>query len=115
MGLKVWTSWGPGCKNSKSPSRLDFLKIIQKVEFKISQLLERPFCELSLVSVFAEGQLEHQKVKRIYSEPIISLRGPAIALHRRAPKARVVRMGGGLGGLMGGYQKGPLDFPLFLV
>ena len=27
-------------------------------------------------------------------EPIISLRGPAIALHRRAPKARVVRMGG---------------------
>ena len=32
MGLKFWSSWGSGCKYSKTPSRLDFFDIILKVE-----------------------------------------------------------------------------------
>ena len=43
VGLKFWTSWGPGCKNSKSPSRLDFFSIILKVDLKISRYLRGLF------------------------------------------------------------------------
>ena len=32
VGFKFWSSWGSGCKNSKTPSRLDFFEIVLKVE-----------------------------------------------------------------------------------
>ena len=32
VGLKFWSSWGSGCKNLKTPSRLDFFEIVLKVE-----------------------------------------------------------------------------------
>ena len=50
-------------------------------------------------------------------KPYFSLRGPAKALHQRAPKARVVRMGGRVDGWtdgrMDGDQKGRSIFLIF--
>ena len=44
-GFEIWTSWGSGEKNSKTPTRGDFFLIILKFIHKISPLLERPFCK----------------------------------------------------------------------
>ena len=53
-GLKFRSKMGSGCKNSKSPSRVDFFIII-KVDLKIYPLLERSFCEE--FSIFVEISL----------------------------------------------------------
>ena len=45
MGLKVWSSWGPGGRKPKSHYYGGFFFIILKVDLEISPLLERPFCE----------------------------------------------------------------------
>ena len=50
VGLKFWSSWGSGCKNSKTLSRQDFVKIILKVDLKISTSLRGLFCEK--ISIF---------------------------------------------------------------
>ena len=52
VGLKFWTSWGPGYKNSKSPSRMDFFKIILKVDLKISRYMRGLFMKKISICIF---------------------------------------------------------------
>ena len=47
---------------------------------------------------------------RPHEEPCFSLRGPAIALNRKVPKAPVVWIGEWVGGLVGGDQMTPSIF-----
>ena len=45
VGLKCWSSWGSGCKNSKTPSRWYFLKIVLKVDLQILPSLRGLFAK----------------------------------------------------------------------
>ena len=52
VGLKCWSSWGSGCKNSKTPSRWDFLKIVLKVDLQISPNMRGLFAKNSPFFIF---------------------------------------------------------------
>ena len=70
VGLKCWSSWGSGCKNSKTPSRWDFLKIVLKVDLQISPSLRGLFTKklqvLIVLSLFIFKKICFVKVKDFF-------------------------------------------------
>ena len=52
MGFKFWSSWGSGCKKSKTPSRLDFFEFVLKVDLQISPNLRGLFTKKKQVLIF---------------------------------------------------------------
>ena len=51
-GFRFWSSGGSRCKNSKTPSRWDFLKIVLKVDLQISPSLRGLFTKKLQVLIF---------------------------------------------------------------
>ena len=52
VGFIFWSSWGSGCKKSKTPSRLDFFEIVLKVDLQISPSLRGLFTKKLQVLIF---------------------------------------------------------------
>ena len=79
VGLKCWSSWGSGCKNSKTPSRWDFLKIVLKVDLQISPSLRGPFTKkiqvLIFLGLFIFKGISFVKVKWIFFLCLSFLKG----------------------------------------
>ena len=48
VSLKFWSSWGAGCKISKTPPRVSSFLNPSKIVLKISLLLEWPFYEKNI-------------------------------------------------------------------
>ena len=70
MGFEFWSSWWSGGKNSKTTSKVDFLKILLKVDFQISPSLRGLFTKklqvLTFMGPFIFKGISFVKVKWIF-------------------------------------------------